>query len=236
MSVPKRLVLLAIMCVLIAPVTIRGQEPQNNDDSVAEETSARAEILQSRRWRQTMRSFNEWLSVRKLNTEEQVAEFQARLERQVASMSEAELEDFLDDTEERLEVLLSDEAIDARHYLSFLSDEGRQRRLGGEAPDVFDITVSQLRQELNQFQQQRASRAAAQAQFNRQREQRVSAAKRDQQTQQEAKTQARRDRGAASHGTPQGNLVRSRYAPRRDPRPRRDWIVGPWGGLYRSLP
>ena len=56
-----------------------------------------------------------------IHTAEQVAQIKADLNRRIEPMGPVELEDFMYDMEERLEVLLSDEAKDARNWLSFLT-------------------------------------------------------------------------------------------------------------------
>ena len=145
----KTPILLGTLWMMLAAVTMCGQQQLGTDAGpVAGESYSRETILQSQRWRRLRRQFDEWLSVQKIYTPAQVAELTTALERHVASMSTSKLEDFIDDTEDRLAVLMSNEAMDARSYLSFYSDEGRQRRFaeGGGIPDVFGITVAQLRQ------------------------------------------------------------------------------------------
>jgi hypothetical protein len=244
MSVRRQAGLLAMTWLLLmligswapSPARVHGAD----SESGGTDTSARAKILQSPQWRRLLRSFDEWLSVQNIHTEEQVAKIRADLNRRVESMDAVELEDFAYDMQERLEFLLSDKAKDARNWLSFLTMEGRQRRLAqdGELPNVFDMTVSQLRQELRQFQQQRAGRAAAQNQFNRAREQRVTAAVEKRQAQQraqeDAKARARQRAADAALQQQQNNTFISPYAPRAypfSPGIDRSLYVTPWGGI-----
>ena len=244
----KQLVLLTTAWLLWVPITVWGQQPASQgdagSDSVATGESAREKILQSTRWRRLRRSFDEWLSVQNIYTEQQVAELKTRLDQRIQPMSAIELEDFMDDTEERLNVLMSDKATDARNWLSFLTMEGRQRRLAqdGELPDAFDLTVSQLRQELRQFQQQRAGRAAAQGDFNRLREQQVTAAaekrRAQQRAQDDAKVRARQRAADAALQQQQNNTFRNPYAPRAYPTSPgidRTLYVTPWGGIGTRL-
>lgn len=237
MPVAKKsvLVLLATAWSMTTPVVVWGQPPATTDEvSQAEDASTRDEILQSARWQQLRRSFDQWLAVQKLYTEEQVDEFKTELERRISSMSAAELADFMHDMEERLAVLLSDEANDARDYLSYFTEEGIRKRLpGGKIPDVFGMTSSQLRQELQQFEQQRSKRAAANVQLNRQRQRSVDAFVQAQRRRQQAQRQASQKRSAAPQWY---TSVKTQYTPRRDPPPKPEFVVSPWGGVWRKLP
>ena len=240
MLVRKTPILLAILSTMLAVVTTcaQQQQPQTDAGPVAGESYSRETILQSQRWRRLRRQFDEWLSVQKIYTPAQVAELTTALERHVASMPTSELEDFIDDTEERLAVLTSDKAMDARSYLSFFTDEGRRQRIanGGEIPNVFNITVGQLRQELNQFQQQRAARSANQAAFNQSREQSVTAIAEQRSARQDANLQMR-EQAMRDARQQRDTSFTSPYALRREiPFETRGGLgrslyVTPWGGI-----
>jgi hypothetical protein len=244
MSMRNQTVLLAIAWLLLMPIDTRAQRTPKTDsaspDSAAADGLARKKILQSTEWRRLLRSFDEWLSVQNIHTDEQIDKIKADLNRRVETMNATELEDFIDDMEQRLEVLQSDKAKDARNWLGHLTMAGRQRRLApdGELPNVFEMTAGQLRQELRQFQQQRAGRAAAQGDFNRLREQRVSAAaekrRAQQRAQEDAKVRARERASDAAIQQQQNNTFLNPYAPRAYPTSpgiNRSLYVTPWGGI-----
>jgi hypothetical protein len=178
-------------------------------------------MLRSPRWRRLERSFDQWLSVQKIYTTAEIAELKAELQRRVVSMSSDELEDFIDDTEQRLAVLLSDEAMDARAYLDVFTDRARRDRVarGGEVPQVFDMTVSQLRQELHEFQQRRAQRGAAQRDHTRRQTERAAALGQEQRARRARQQEARRQADArqadrqSRNPPPPPQPARSRYAP-----------------------
>lgn len=96
----------------------------------------------------------------------------ADLASRVAKMSPQELENFLRDMEERLAVLASPEAEDARLWLGQFLAVARnpEQQLGISRPDVLNMTASEVRQELQQLQRVRDSRLQAQAAFDRTRE------------------------------------------------------------------
>jgi hypothetical protein len=177
--------------------------------------------------------FHEWLSVQNIYSPAEIETLKTRLKERIQSMSAPELEDFMDDAEERLTLLLSDEAMGARNWLSFLTPEARRNMISsqGPVPDVFGMTVSQLRQELNQFQQQRAERSADQASINRVRDQQVAQALQDRAARQSAALAG--GRPAAAFGT---NRIVEPQLPReavRYPGPNL-WIT-PWGGVAHGI-
>jgi hypothetical protein len=188
-------------------------------------------MLEDRRWRRLERSFHEWLSVQSIYTPAEIEALKTRLKERIQGMSIPELEDFMDDAEDRLGLLLSDEAIEARSWLTYLTPEARRRMVSsqGQVPDVFGMSVSQLRQELNQFLRQRAERSAAQASINRTRDQQVAQAAQDRRAQQEAAPR----RQAATYGT---NQPVAPQRPREIPRyPGPHFWITPWGGVARDF-
>ena len=245
MSVPVKVILWATVGVLLVPATVGRPTLLHAGDPVTDELfkedEARQQILQSRRWRKLLRTFDDWMAVQKIYTPQQVSTIKARLKRQVSSMSAAELEDFMYENEERLEVLMSDEASHARTRLGFWTQEFRQKKLAqdGRIPNVFELSAGQLREELRQFQSQRAARSAVHSRESRLREQRIAAVEDERRSREEANTQARMERGAARFGTAQREqqqLIRTPYSPHRELFSRPSFYVSPWGELYRSLP
>ena len=61
------------MCV---PIGVWAQQPPETDGGpskvAATEQTARVKILQSAQWRRLLRSFDEWLSVQNIHTDEQI--------------------------------------------------------------------------------------------------------------------------------------------------------------------
>lgn len=225
---------LIAMCGLASAA--QGQEkapgdrkPANVDSQEAE----RREILESDEWRQVNRAFNEWLSVQQIYRPEEVAAIKAGMKERVAHMSPRELRDFLDDMRDRLHVLLSPEAEDARHWLQqfFAVARNPEELLGRSRPDVLNMTASQIRQEILWLEQHRASRAQAQAAFDRTREMQLQMNRDAQAARQTARmpVQSRSDWPANNPRT------RSPYAPRREREPLRPnpvYMIGPWGAPY----
>jgi hypothetical protein len=230
----------AIAWVVIELIGLRsaafGQErrAEASDAAVVDpQEAARREILESDRWRRTSRRLNEWLSVQKIYSPEEIAGMRAALTERIAGMSPEELNDLMDDMDARLEVLLSPEAADARswlnQYLAVVRDP--EERLRSMRPDLAQMTASQIRQELHAFQDQRTARRRAQEAFDRTRMQQVQSLSSAQAANAQAAQQARAQR-AATFGSDSPSA--SQYAPvQRNPRrplPPPGYGLGPWGG------
>jgi hypothetical protein len=192
----------------------------------------RYNIVSSDRWHQAVRKWNEWLAVQKTYSPEQVSVLRADLNDRVSAMSPQELETFLTDMEERLDVLLSPDAGEARQWIAQILAVARhpETHFGGPLPDVAHMTASQIREELNRFQQQRAARQQGQAAFDRARQQQVQTTLNMHNARREASAAA--PRTAATFPEPQ-IPYRSPYTrfgpPGRAVSSRTIYRIGPWG-------
>lgn len=218
-------IVLAMLLSLNASAQVSTSPGEQPASSEASSSAEREELLNSRRWRNLQRDFDDWMAVQVIYTPEEVSALKARLQDHISGMSAEELEDFMDDAEVRMDLLLSDDVMEARSWLSFMNPQARRDRISsnGEVPDVFGMSTRQLRMELNQFQQQRAQQSAAHATFNQSRQ--LQPAPR--QTQQPAPTPAPRE--AATFGNqpnfPTPPAPRKREIPQESPR---FWVT-PWG-------
>lgn len=202
---------------------------QSSDAAANSQEAARRQILDSDRWRRAEREMNEWLSVQTLYGEEEVAAIRASLRESMATKSPRELEDLLKDMESRLEVLTSPEAEDARKWLQGFLRVARnpEQQLGRQMPDVWNMTASQIRQELRWLQQTREQRQQAQASFQQGQAMRSQAAP--------GAREARRPVNppvSSRADWPANNPRRhSQYAPRQElrPQPLSIYTISPWG-------
>jgi len=194
----------------------RGQDQAVNEPNraAAGEMAARRKVLESDRWRRAHRAFREWLSVQQVYRPEQVAKLLGEMEARIDAMSARELADFLEVMEERLKVLLSPEAEEARQWLAQFLAVARdpERHLGRPLPDVMNMSASQIRQELREFQQRRAARQQAQASFERGRARQAQAAREVQAVRRQSQDQLRDSRARAAN-----MQFRSAYSPRLEP-------------------
>jgi hypothetical protein len=234
----------AIFVLMWLPSGEQVLRAQQEGDPSLQSTSAAANsqqaqrraIMESERWRRANRRFNEWLSVQQVYPAEQVDAIRAELNAKVAKMTPRELEEFLQDMEERLKVLMSPEADDARQWLAQFLAVARnpEAQLGRSRPDVLNMTASQIRQELQWLQQHRAARQQSQAAFNQGRALQQQNARGARQAQRQTSPASdSRSRAAA-------NQFRSLYAPRSQDRPNTSdlrpkpvgplvYTISPWG-------
>jgi len=218
-------------------IAARGQELAPDDQKphkVDAQEAERNKIFESDEWRRLSRAFDEWLTVQHVYTPEEIAAINADLQHRVATMSPSELRDFQHEMTDRLHVLLSPEAAEARHWLEQFSARSvnPEQQLGRDRPDVLNMNASQIRQELLWLEQQRASRLQAQAAFDRTRSLQAQAAI-DARVAQRAANQNATDRSNLPANNPRR---RSPYAPRREwepPRPSPVYMIGPWGTYFR---
>lgn len=217
---------LAMVTMVSASAQVQTSPAEQSVSSEPATSDDREELLNSRRWRNLERDFNDWMAVQVIYTPEEISALKARLQDHISGMSAEELEDFMDDAEVRMDILLGDDVMEARSWLSFMNPEARRNKVSsnGEVPDVFGISTRQLRMELNQFQQQRAQQSAAHATFNQSRQVQTAPPR---QTPQPMPTPAPRE--AATFGNqpnfPTPPAPRKREIPQESPR---FWIT-PWG-------
>jgi len=219
-----------------APAHAQGVEKAGVPKLTAEQSAARQKILESDRWRQTQRLFNEWLSVQAIYSPDEVSAIRADLNQQVARMSPVELEEFLVGMEERLDVLTSPEAEDARMWLEqFMAVAvNPEQQLGMSRPDVLNMTASQVRMELNRLNQIRDQRSRSRTAFDRTRSAQAQVS-REALTTRQAKRAPAANRSSWPSNTPAPR--ENRTPPDLQPAPLRPIIytVSPWGlpiGLY----
>jgi hypothetical protein len=232
-------VLLIAICGPLSAVC--GQETSHGDRQpkvVDAQEAERRKILDSDEWRRTSRTFDEWLSVQQTYGQDEVAAIKSDLQQRVAHMSPRELRDFMDEMNDRLNVLLAPEAAEARHWMQnfFANAVNPEQQLGRSRPDVLNMTASKIRQEILWLEQHRENRRREQAAFE---------------LAQSFQSQASRDAQAARQSARQGSVanrskwpantprVASPYSPRREREPLRPspvYMIGPGGSMYFRLP
>jgi hypothetical protein len=224
----------ATAVVFIAAGRIEAQTsgaPQQEADVQADSSrdAERQKILESDRWRAAQRNFDKWVDVQTIYSADEVASLRAELAERVSGMSPEGLESFLKEMEDRLAVLLSPDAKEARQWIAQILTVARdpESHFGGPLPDVLHLSAGEIRAELQRFQQRRSSRRQAQAAIESSRQSQVQAARDQQAARREALSQPRT---AATFPEPP---FTSPYAPEREPlRPitrRPVYRIGPWG-------
>lgn len=240
MAIRVLTVIMACLLLALSPHQGMSQQPRQQPPSRLGSQAPINDVgSQNSRLRTVRRKFNEWLSVQKVYSPQQAAELRQILDSKTRSMSSAQLEDFLDEMEEKLQVLLGPDAAQARTYMDeFLNQRGQQELLqqGGGTPDVLSMSAAQIQQELQKFKMQRQSTRAAYSAFDRTRELGIQQYLQGERAR-AASSERAKDRAVSSASQTQSNYV-SPYAPRRERQTTRpgatSFSVGPFGGLSIS--
>lgn len=149
-----------------ADAAASAKAPADSDEH--EEASRRAAVLASSRWRRAMHELDEWLAAQPVYSADRVRGIKADLAARVASMSSYELEYLLDQLDEKLSVLDSPSAREARdwlgRYLAVMADD-RRAELLADVPSVLDLSAAELTTRLADLEAKRAAvqRAARQS-------------------------------------------------------------------------
>jgi hypothetical protein len=200
--------------------------PPGND------SAARNDILQSRSWQDTLQQFNDWLSNQALYDDEQVRHIRARLDAGIGRMTADQLQVFLGDLRQKLDILASDRALDAQDYLAekfLVASEAYARRIRQQLPDLLSMTPTEVDQRISIFASKRRSRAHLHSAFEQSRESRLAsnAAQVRARQQQKQRISTRSTEAVRAASTP------NNFTPSRDffPPPNRpQMIIG--GGFY----
>ena len=173
----RRTALLVIFCCAGFAIPVGGAaEPPAAGSQASSVTMTKAEILASPRWKRAQKSLNDWLSVQNIYSPEEVVQLQKEWADEVDEMDADELQDLLDDMEERLKILLSPQVEQARawigSYLAVLADPHREA-LRKQLPDVANMTAAQIQQSLREFQLAQQKHAGQGAREANQRQQAV---------------------------------------------------------------
>jgi primosomal protein N'' len=200
------------------------------------DAQAKAQLLNSPRWKTTERAFNEWLSAQRIYPPDQVPQIRAQFYQMVRSMNASQLQAWLGEMEQKLAVLNSPEAQDVRDWLGHfvsapvvLSDRELKKF------DILRMSAGQARELLDEIQQRRAAMRAESQAFSATRQQEVQQSLREAQEQQQAAATAATQNRQLQSWYPS---YRSQYAPRRMVIQNRQptYWVSPWGGIGFTIP
>jgi hypothetical protein len=202
-NVRQNALTLVTICLAVPSLAVWGWGqalPSAESAAANDKAAARREILESDRWRQARRGFNNWLAEQQIYTADEAAAIRAKIDADVSTMSASEMMDFLEDTEERLEVLTSPEALEARRWVSqfLVTARNAEQQIRQKRPDVINMTAGQIRLELERFHRERGARHQSQAAFDRGRAQQLQTARSSQASAQEAQQQLRDNRSRAA--------------------------------------
>jgi len=134
-------------------VAVAGQPAADPADA-----ARKAKLLASSRWRRAVFEFNAWLDAQPVYSPAQVRRIRQELADRVATMSSFDLEYLLETLDEKVKVLDSPEARDARswlgRYLAVMSDAKRADVLR-DVPDILDMSTAELEEAIGRVEAKR---------------------------------------------------------------------------------
>jgi hypothetical protein len=210
------------------PASKPATSPAGGAQPQAAPATARRKILASREWRETVHAFNEWLSAQKIYSRSEVSKIRSELNHKVAKMSAGQLREFLKDTEEKMKVLTSKEAEEARTWLAqrmAVEVRASSTELQESKPDVVHMTSAQLEENLKQIEAQRAGVRQTQRGFDSGRQAQIKDVRNELKEEEQQREQSL-DRSATWASSPYGNY----YQPYMSPGPGGFSGTEPFGG------
>ena len=120
----------------------------------------KADIMRGSQWQRAVAELSGWLGTQRVYTPTEVRRIKVRFNEQVAAMSSYELEYLLDSVDQKMRLLDTPEARDAKawlgEYLSAMSDARRAEELR-TVPNLLDMNAAQLWEEIQRIDRKRAS-------------------------------------------------------------------------------
>lgn len=183
-----------IFAFAVSGACLAAQPAGNSQPApTVDDAAAKAEILGSQAWRETMREFEQWLSVQIVYSKDEVKELRRQMQDRVDTMSKNELQDYLADLQEKLQVMKSPEAYETRawaeDYLAKASDRAAAE-FRKTLPDVAAMNATQLRQALEDIRQQRSRHLAERQAFDKLRGEQIASLREMQRQAAEARNRA----------------------------------------------
>jgi hypothetical protein len=138
------------------PPAARATRVETDDD----EAQRKAEVLAGSRWRRAMHELDEWLTAQPVYSPDRVQRIKADLATRTASMTSYELEYMLEGLDDKLHILESPEATEAREwlgrYLAVMADD-RRAALLADVPDVLEMSAADLTAKLTEIDEKRTN-------------------------------------------------------------------------------
>ena len=120
----------------------------------------KADIMHGSQWQRAVTELGNWLAIQKVYTPAEVRRIKVRFNEQVAAMSSYEIEYLLDSVDQKMRLLDTPQARDAKdwlgEYLSAMSDARRSQELRN-VPNLLDMNAAQLWEEIQRIDRKRAA-------------------------------------------------------------------------------
>lgn len=120
----------------------------------------KADLMDGPQWQRAVAELGTWLATQTVYTPAEVWRIKVRFNEQVVAMSSYELEYLLDSVDQKMRLLETPQARDAKawlgEYLSAMSDSRRAQELR-KVPNLLDMDAARLWQEIQRIDQKRAT-------------------------------------------------------------------------------
>jgi hypothetical protein len=120
----------------------------------------KADIMHGAQWQRAVAELGGWLATQTVYTPAEVRRIKTRFNEQVAAMSSYELEYLLDSVDQKMRLLDTPQARDAKawlgEYLSAMTDARRAQALR-DVPNLLDMSAAQLWEQIQQIDRKRAT-------------------------------------------------------------------------------
>ena len=163
--------LLVFSLVLVSTATVGLQSARAQDGGSP--TSDRNQILNSPEWKQTMKDFEEWTTVQQIYDKDQMAKLKQQFDQKVADMSADQMKEFIGDLKQKLKVLNSDEARDARKWLGetlAVAAPAYAEKIREQLPNIANMSAAQLQLQLDEYEDKIAAKRKYATEFAKERE------------------------------------------------------------------
>ncbi len=163
-----RLLVFALALVSAATVGLQHTRAQGGA-----QTSDRDKILNSPEWKQTMKDLEQWSTVQQIYDKDQMAKLKQQFEKKIADMPADQIKEFMDDLKQKLKVLNSDEARNAREWLAetlAVAAPAYAEKIREQLPDIATLSAAQLQLQLDEYENKIAAKRKYASEFAKQRE------------------------------------------------------------------
>ena len=219
-----------------------GADKANQTTATSAEMAKKQAIFSSQAWLDLKAEFHQWLSAQVVMTPQQVEQMKMKLDAEVKTMSAAELQQFVDQWNAKLQVLLGKDGVETREWLAqnlMVMADGYRKQFLQELgiTDVTNMTAAQIEQKILEIRAKRNSIRGQRAFFDLTRQKEVEYAHQTHAEWRAEAQQAAKDSGMA----PKFDTFQSQYSPvARDnysPQRYRPAYGGPlggygWGGIF----
>lgn len=141
--------------------------------AAGDELERKIELMHGDRWQRAVFEFGRWLDTQRIYTPQEVNQIKVDFNARVSGMSATELQSLLDDLENKLAILSTPEAQDAKawlgEYLAAMADGKRARALR-EVPNRATMSAADLQREIERIDRKRSGLQQRQQAFESRRE------------------------------------------------------------------